>query len=234
MTTPITITNNDNGGVELGNGKFRRELLTFAAADTFVEGTILARKTALSVSAGTVQGGTGTGTISAVAFVNGPDVPMAGVWQLICTAAATNGGVFKLVDPNGATVATNLQMSGTDNAATVFEVAGLTFTLTDATAFIVGNYFDITVVGSVKLVPYNPAGVGGAQFPMAVLTYEATRSSGGDLAVDVLVAGEVNKNRLIIDVDGTGANITNVILDQLCSAGIVATACPQTSVLDNQ
>lgn len=39
----INITNNDLGSVELSDGVFRDELVTFAGANTFFEGTILAR-----------------------------------------------------------------------------------------------------------------------------------------------------------------------------------------------
>lgn len=39
----LTITNNDKGSVLLETGEFRDELITFAGADTFAEGTILAR-----------------------------------------------------------------------------------------------------------------------------------------------------------------------------------------------
>ena len=39
----ITITNNDLGSVVYKDGEFRDDLLTFAGADTFAEGTILAR-----------------------------------------------------------------------------------------------------------------------------------------------------------------------------------------------
>jgi hypothetical protein len=231
----MTTTNIDKGSVILADPHFRDALLTFGAADTFVPGTLLARLAALSVSAGTVQGGTGTGTISLVSIVEGPVVPLVGVYKLTCIEAVAHGGVFQLTDPNGAVVAAYLPMNTTTGAAKAFEVAGLAFTLTDATDFIVGNYFDITVVtGAGKLVPFNPAGVGGAQFPKAVLTYEVSKASSGDLPIRALVGGEVNKNRLIIDADGTGANITEAILDQLRAVGIQATNVKQLSAYDNQ
>ncbi len=230
----ITITNVDNGSVALADEEFRDELLTFAGADTFVAGTILARLGALSVSAGTVQGGTGTGTISLVSIVEGPIVPLVGVYKLTCIEAVAQGGVFQLTDPNGAIVAGYLAMNTTSTGAKAFEAGGLAFTLTDATDFIVGNYFDITVVAGGKMVPFNPAGTGGAQVPRGVLTYEVTKAGSGDLPIRSMCCGKVNKNRLIIDVDGSGANITAAILDQLRSTGIVAIDVAQLSTLDNQ
>lgn len=43
MAGEITITNFDTGGVVMGNNEYEDGLLKFAGADTFVEGTILAR-----------------------------------------------------------------------------------------------------------------------------------------------------------------------------------------------
>ena len=68
---------------------------------------------------------------------------------------------------------------------------------------------------------------------MAVLTYEVTRTSGGTERIRALVYGEVNKDRLIIDVDGDGSNITAAILDELRSAGIMATDVKQLAKIDN-
>ena len=55
----ISITNNDLGSVELADGEFRDDTVVFAGADTFYEGTILAR---------TVGGGNDD---KLVLFVNG-------------------------------------------------------------------------------------------------------------------------------------------------------------------
>ncbi len=120
-------------------------------------------------------------------------------------------------------------------AATVFEVAGLKFTLTDgSTDFVAGATFTITVAADGKLVPYNPAGAGGVQRPIAVLTHDCSRTGAGDVAIRAMVYGKVNKQRLIINVDGNGTNITAPILDQLRRAGIVAIDVKDLSVLDNQ
>jgi hypothetical protein len=58
--------------------------------------------------------------------------------------------------------------------------------------------------------------------PKAVLTYPVSRVGAGDVKVRALVKGVVDKNRLIIDADGTGANIDNAVLDQLRDYDIVA------------
>lgn len=78
------------------------------------------------------------------------------------------------------------------------------------------------ITASGKLTPYVVGGSGGAGVPVAVLTYEVAATGAGDVAIRALVAGEVNRNRLVIDADGDGHNITNAILDQLRDYAIQA------------
>lgn len=85
-----------------------------------------------------------------------------------------------------------------------------------------------------KLVPFDPGGAGGAEKPIAVLTYEVSRSAAGDQPIRPLIAGDVNEKRLVIDADGDGSNITPAILDQLRAVGIVALPVEQLGALDNQ
>lgn len=231
----LDITNIDNASIALGGEEFRDGTLTFAAADTFVEGTILARRAvATAITASAVSGG-GDGTVTAATVVAGGPVPRVGVYTLRNTAAVTNGGVWRLEDPDGNIVASDLRMTVGALAATVFKAGGMTFTITDgATDFSLGATATLTTTADGKLVPYNPAVGGGVAVPVAVLTYEVTKAGSGDLPVRVLVAGRVNKNRLIIDVDGTGANITNAVCDTLISHGIVPIDVTQLSKLDNQ
>jgi len=66
----LTITNNDLGGVVLKGGQFRDELITFAGADTFVAGTILARD---------------SGTLKLVKFVKGGVTAGNGIPKAILT-----------------------------------------------------------------------------------------------------------------------------------------------------
>jgi hypothetical protein len=76
------------------------------------------------------------------------------------------------------------------------------------------------VTASGKLTPFVVGGTGGAETPRCVLTYDVVRTTAGDEPIRALVKGEVNKNRLIIDADGNGNNITAAILDQLRDYGI--------------
>jgi hypothetical protein len=231
----ITVTNCDRGSVALANEKFRDELLTFAGTDTFAPGTILARQAvAVAVTASAVAGGTGTGTLTLATVVAGRKVPKVGVYTLRLIEVVAHGGIWQLEDPDGAIVATDLRMTAGSGVATIFEVEGMQFTVTDATDFIVGNTFTLTVAADGTLVPFNPAGAGGAQFPIGVLTYEVSRTGAGTVKIRAMLDGEVNKTRLLIDVDGHGTNITAAILDQLRAAGVIATDVSQLNDLDNQ
>lgn len=232
----MTVTNVDNGRVVNGEAKYRDELITFPGADTYVEGTLLARRAVANAITPAAGGGnTGNGTCTLATVAEGPVVPLVGTYVLTCIAAVTNGGVFNLKDPNGAIVADYLALTVGAGASTAFEVAGLKFTVTDgSTDFVAGDLFNLPVVADGKLVAYAIGGDGGAQFPIAVLTYELTATGAGDKKARVMVAGEVKKSRLVVDADGDDSNITAAILDQLRSAGIVATDVQQLSVLDNQ
>lgn len=231
----MTTTNVDCGSVQVRECEFKQELVTFAGDDTFVEGTVLARQdVAVALSAGAVQGGTGTGTLTVLSIPNSTVIPIVGVWVLQMTEAVANGGIFKLTDPNGMLVATDIRMTAGSGAATIVEVAGMLFTLTDATDFVVANYFEITVAaGSGKLVPYSRTGAGGAQIPKAVLAHAISRVGAGDVPASAIISGVVAKERLVIDAVGTPGSITDAEFDMLRSYGITAVSVTQLGRIDN-
>lgn len=233
----LTTTNIDNGSVFIDCGEFEDGLLTFGGAGTVVEGTILARKAvADAVTAAADAGNTGDGTVTLATVAAGQIIPLVGAYVLTCTAAVTNGGIFKLEDPNGAIVATGLTMTAGAGAATVFEVAGLQFTVTDgATDFAVADFFTLTVAtAGNKYVPFATDGAGGAQIPKAVLTYDVTATGAGDEVIRAGIEGYVRIDKLIIDADGDGSNITDTILDQLRDYGITPRTVSELNDFDNQ
>lgn len=236
MANPV-ITNVDLGRCVEEAWEFSDELLVFGAADTFVEGTILARrKVALApVISAITRAGTSDGTVTAAAVVGGSKVPKVGAYVLTCIEAIANGGVWKLVDPDGELVAPYLLMTAGAGAASTFEVDGLSFVITDgANNFEVGDFCTITVAADGKMLPYVSTGAGGVQFPLAVLPDPATREDAGNKAVRVVRKGRVNKNRLVIDADGDATNVNTAVVDALRAAGIIVENVKQLSVLDNQ
>lgn len=231
MADPI-VTNNDLGSVILEGGKFRDDTLNFSGADVYAPGTILARKAvADAVTAAADGGNTGDGTVTVATVVPGAVVPLVGIYVLTCTALIANGGEFKLADPNGAIVATAL-ITG---AATVVEVAGLQFTVSDgATDHAVDDFFTLTVAAVDKLVAYAIAGAGGAQIPKAVLTYEVIATGAGDIPIRDMITGTVRKGKLIIDLDGDDSNIDDAILDQLRDYTLLSIDVQELNIQDNQ
>lgn len=76
------------------------------------------------------------------------------------------------------------------------------------------------IEASAKLKPWVADAVDGSQVAVALLAYDVTALGAGDVAARALVKGQVNRNRLIIAVDGSGVNITPALLDQLRDVGI--------------
>lgn len=125
----------------------------FAAGDVFTF--------VVSTTAPTVIGGTGTGTVSAISA--GP-LAQTGNYRLINREAITNGGRFELIAPDGQSLGDNFLMTAGSGTATAFTTPHLNFTLTDATDFILGNYFDIAVfnqLGGGKIVEWDPTAADG-------------------------------------------------------------------------
>ena len=88
---------------------------------------------------------------------------------------------------------------------------------------------------SLKLVPFVKGGVINENgIPKAVLTYDVTAAGAGDIPIRNMISGSVRKERLIIDADGTGANIDNVVLDQLRNYSLISIDVQELNILDNQ
>jgi len=230
-----TITNIDGTKLIYGAVEYRDELMAFSGADVIAVGTILARRV-LSATVTVVAGSnTGNGTVTLAAPTAGNVVPLVGAYVLTCVSAVSHGGVFKLVDPNGMLVATDITMTPGAGGATVVKVAGLQFTITDgSTDFIVGDSFTLTTVADGKIVPYSLTGVGGVQVPIAVTPAEVIATGSGNVAIRPIVAGVVRKDKLIIDADGDDSNVSTTVIDKLRDYGIIATDVDDISVLDNQ
>jgi hypothetical protein len=69
--------------------------------------------------------------------------------------------------------------------------------------------------------------------PKCVLTYEVVATEASDVPVRVLVAGTVNRNRLVIDADGDASNVTDAVADKLRDYHIVAVEVSQIGRYDN-
>lgn len=229
----LEITNNAPNGVVIWEPVFEDAVLSAPGAVTYAAGTVLARKTvADAVVAAADVGNTGDGTVTLATVAAGSVVPLVGAYNLEVTAAVVNGGVLKLEDPNGALVASDLIMAVGAGAATVFEAAGLQFTVTDgATDFSVGDKFSLTVAADGNIVVYDRAGAGGAQIPLAVLHDAEVFAGVGTAPVRPIISGRVRRGDLV--VHGAGA-VTDAEVDALRDFGVIALATTQLAELDNQ
>lgn len=115
----------------------------------------------VSTSAPTVIG-TGNGTVSAITL--GPDA-RPGNYRLEIIQAITNGGQFKLTDPDGEVVDTGFIVAGAGGTYVGANKRQLNLTLTDgSTDFAVGDAFNISVFNQLsggQVVAWDPTGVDG-------------------------------------------------------------------------
>ncbi len=229
----LTITNNAPRGVVIWDPVFDDETLSAPGAVTYALGTVLARKTVADAVVAAADGGnTGDGTTTLATVVAGPIVPLVGAYNLEVTTLVANGGILKLEDPNGALVASDLIMTVGAGAATVFEAAGLEFTVTDgSTDFIVGDKFSLTVAADGKIVIYSRTGAGGAQIPLMALHDEEVFTGAEDRPVRPIISGRLRRGDLV--VHGVGA-ITDAEADALRDFGIIPLTTSQLGELDNQ
>ncbi|MCP4570006.1 MAG: hypothetical protein GY841_20690, partial [FCB group bacterium] len=210
MTNPV-ITNIDNGSVGRSHLINSFELLTYGGVDTIAAGTLLGRVLVdAAITPAADAGNTGNGTCTVASVTGVGTIPIPGSYNLECVSAVTNGGVFKLEDPQGRLLTSQLTMTAGAGAATIFETSGLIFTLTDgSTDFASGDIFLLPVVANNKMVPFATDGVRGAEIPVAVMSDSQTSTGAGDLPISPYISGTVTEERLIIDAVGTpGSGIT--------------------------
>lgn len=141
---------------------------TFAQfADVFwdaVAGKVTSDRDLGAATPAAVAGNTGSsGTISAAVV----GAAKAGVYHIVCIEPASNAGKFTVEDPDGITV-------GVATVAVEFVGGGLTFTITDATDFVSGDAFTITVAAGNSMIGY-----------------AALAAATGDTTADVCVCTEV-------------------------------------------
>ncbi len=166
--------------------------------------------------------GTGNGTISGLSL--GPDAK-AGQYRVECIEAITNGGAFKVVSPDGETVAVGYIVAGAGGTLVLANQRQLNLTITDAsTDFAVGDFFDVFVYNQLaggKIVAWDPTTYDG-RHDAAGLLYDNVDASLADKA-GVIVArqAEVRKNDLQWASAITAQEKESAYLD-LAALGIVA------------
>jgi len=147
----------------------------------------------------TVVGGsnTGNGVMSGEALKSKSKI---GNYVITCITEATNGGTFKVVDPDGIRL---------DDAVvgTVYANEFIGFSIADGTEdFDIGDVFTIPVVaGSGKYKLANKDSVDGSQEEDLVILEEANDASSADVVTAGIESGVVNENKLVF-ADGSDAD----------------------------
>jgi len=148
--------------------------------------------------------GTGNGTMT---LVEGRRHLKVGSYVLTCITAATHGGTFSVVDPDGISLPNAVMTAGT-GVATAFENEQIAFTLTDgSTDFIVGDSFTLVVSiapRQVKLL--SKVATDGSSAPYAVLAEAIDATSAAKIAIAYL-EGQFNERSLVF---ASGTDIEDV------------------------
>lgn len=197
-------------GTALPNGAvgtaYRSSHLSFSIADG---GTMTTGDTyTVVVTAGgtpAVVGGTGTGVMSAISLGK---LAQLGTYKVINRAVVANGGDFEVLAPDGSSIGRFLM--GTSSTGTAaFASEHVNFTLSDATDYILGNYFNIIVAnhtGQMKL--WDPSAVDGTQEACGVLLAAVDATSAAQDAVVIARLAEVASDRLVWKSTVTAAQKT--------------------------
>lgn len=178
-----------------------------STAQALEAGTVLAKIEVGGATAAAKAGGnTGNGTITMDATTPVLAGAQVGVYTVRCTAAATNGGTFRLEDPQGDFVAEGAISGGA--GGTVAFAEQVKFVITDAgTDFSVGDGFDITVAaGSGKWVPFLNAD----NRPAKGILYDAVTvpATGDAKQVAIVRDAEVKATDLVYHASLTGGALT--------------------------
>lgn len=197
---------------ELG---YCREVVTAyeAAAKTYAVGTTLGRVITSGIATATADAGnTGTGTFGTITVTAPAKV---GKYRVVITAADTNAGTFAVIDPDGIAV-------GTGTVAAAYSKGGLAFTISDATDFIVGDGFTVTVAGTYKYKIAVETATDGSKEVMAVVLEDKAVAATTDTKLVVLVKGpaSVAKGGLVLDATYDDATKKGVVYAALEAKGI--------------
>lgn len=157
------------------------------------------------VPATTSVTGTGNGTLT---LTERRRELKKGTYRLECITAATNGGVFKLTDPDSIIIADAITISGGAGGTAVFVTDHLAGTITDgSTDFIVGDYFDVVVtIGANQCLLLDKTATDGSSKPFAVLS-EALDASSAIKSGIAYIEGDFNERALTF---ASGTDIEDV------------------------
>lgn len=149
----------------------------------------------VSTTVPTVIGGTGTGVLSALSL--GPDAK-PGRYQIVNNVVNAGGGDMSVIGPDGNSVGGRFIWAASGSTAS-FTSRQINFTISDATDYIAGNYFDIAVFNQLsggKVVAWDPTTFDGRHKVAGVLYASVDASSADKAGVIVTRSSVVRKGSL--------------------------------------
>lgn len=171
-----------------------------------VMGSVLGKITLGSASS-LAGANTGNGTLTLDVTTPVLAGAKAGAYVATCVAAASNGGTFRVEDPDGFVLG-DVAVGATFSDDIKFVIAD------GATDFIVGDKFTITVAaGSGKCVLSLAAAVDGSQVPYAILADDTVAADGADIEAMVYVGGSFNSDNLTFGTGHTASSVRNGLRD---------------------
>lgn len=172
--------------------------ITLLSGQDLVRGTLLGKRTVGDPTAAAGAGNTGTGTIGSLTIGT---AKKPGVYKVVIIEPATDAGKFVVEDPDGI-------LLGTGTVGVAFTATGApSFTLSDGTDFVAGDYFNITVAeGDGKYLKSVAAATDGSQVPDAILAHDCDASL-ADKATVAYIAGDFNEEAVTYGAGHTAASV---------------------------
>lgn len=181
-----------------GTGVFASEQINLTLTDGSTD-FALADKFTIAVTDGVPTTGaitgTGNGTLT---LVEGRSELKVGAYLVTCTAAVTNGGVFKVTNPDGNDIQTGITIPPGAGNNIVFENDEITGKITDgSTDFIVGDYFTVTTtINPRQVLALDKTATDGSSAPYGVLLEALDATSAAKTGIAAL-EGQFNERQLV-------------------------------------
>ena len=176
---------------------------------TVARGTVLGKITIGAATAAAKSGGNAANTGALTMDATTPILAGAkvGIYTARCIAAATNGGTFRVTDPEGFVLG--------DVAVGATFANDIKFAIADGTQdFIVGEGFDITIAaGSGYLKPVNSANVDGSAVAECINAQEVVVADGAESKAEVYTQGMFNGDKLVFGGSDTAATHVDRLRD---------------------
>jgi hypothetical protein len=199
------------------NGMISREQITIASGSDLEPGTVLGKVltgAASAVAAADAGNTAGSGALTLANPATGAGVK-AGVYRVVCIEPGTNGGTFVVEDPDGVEI-------GTAKVGVAYDGV-IKFTIADATDFVSGDSFSVTVTkaaGSGKYRALDLTATDGHEVPAGILFGHADALAADARGVAIVRHAEVNGAELVWP-DGISSPNKAAAIATLAKLGII-------------